>query len=206
MTQTQVATTVHTTFALTASWQAVPSFITCLVHPPVMLVTSAFPCRPSLGPTPPPSGPHFCASAAPRHLRRGLTSSESLWSRLLLFLPCLLSYFSSDGRAHVSQCPGGLLCQPTFQPAAGVLLGPPSQVQRVFQRPPVGFVNLCVRAKNPNILEIVIRVCLSFYFAHMRIDISPFHAVHTHRGIARICPFIHLSIYSLFLCECVSSF
>lgn len=33
----------------------------------------------------------------------------------------------------LSQCPGGLLCQPTFRQAAGVLLGPPPpQGQRVL--------------------------------------------------------------------------
>lgn len=80
-------------------------------------------------------------------------------------------------------------------------IAPPPKCRECSEGPQLGFVNLRVRAKNLNIPETVIRVGVSFYFAHTRTHTSPFCVVHTHGGIARICPFVRLSICSLSLCE-----
>lgn len=97
----RAATTGHTAFALTTSWQAVPSFSTCLVHLPVTLVTSACPCWPSLSPTLPPAWPHFWASAAPRRLRCRLCKLRISLVQASALPACPFSYFSSHGRPHL---------------------------------------------------------------------------------------------------------
>lgn len=206
VTQTQSCHTAHTAFALTSSWQAVPSFITRLLHLPVTSVTSAFPCWPSLGPAPPPAWPHFHASAAPRHLCHGLYELRISLVQASAVSACPLSYFSSDGRPHL--CHSVLeVCSASLH--SGKLLGYcwdhlPRKCRECSEDPQLGFVNLCVRAKNPNILETVIRICVSFYFVHTRIHIPPFHAVHTHGGIVRIRPFVHLSVLCPYVNMCVT--